>query len=129
MTYEILMTLVSDRICELCSRLSPHNSSGVLSRSFHGQTLNVAAGQPRSGNFKAFKISGFGDLNKLGRLIHITGVNYLRPSLRKLIGDAELYILRTSMSQHPKLPAPKRASIKLMFTVKASALNLKRLSN
>ena len=53
-TYEILMTLVSDRICELCSRLSPHNSSGVLSRSFQGQTLNVAVVAPLTGSHQEY---------------------------------------------------------------------------
>jgi hypothetical protein len=47
-TYETLIIFVSDRICELCSRLSPQSSRGVLSRSFQGQTRRVAAGQPRS---------------------------------------------------------------------------------
>ena len=47
-THEILIKFVSDRIWELCSRLSPQSSRGVLSRSFQGQTRNVAAGHPRS---------------------------------------------------------------------------------
>jgi len=47
--YETLMTLVSDRICELWPSSSPQSSKGVLSPSAQGQTRKVAAGQPRSG--------------------------------------------------------------------------------
>jgi hypothetical protein len=42
---------VSDVIFECCSKLSPHNSKGVRLRSFHGQTLRAADGQPRSSGF------------------------------------------------------------------------------
>lgn len=65
-TYDILMRLVSDVICEFLSRLSPQSSRGVLSRSFQGQTLKVAAGHPRSENINySFSAPNFSLLNNI----------------------------------------------------------------
>ena len=47
-TYDTRIRFVSEVIFECCSKLSPHNSKGVRFLSFHGQTRNVAEGQPRS---------------------------------------------------------------------------------
>ena len=42
------MRLVSEEISEYFSNLSPHNSMGVLSCSFHGHIRSVADGHPRT---------------------------------------------------------------------------------
>ena len=71
LTYETRMRLVSDLISLYWSvvvTLSPHNSTGVLFRTFQGHTRKVAAGHPRSGSQDKLWIfsHGLGGLGGLG---------------------------------------------------------------